>query len=294
MILNISGRTDIVAFYSEWFKNRYQSGFVDVRNPINPQLVSRIYFKDVELIVFCTKNPHPIISFLPEIKKPILFHVTLTPYKKEIEPNVGDKREIMEDIKKLSQILGPENIYVRYDPIFISKDYNIDYHIKAFKKMCERLDGYVTQIIISFIDNYKNVQKNLPILKLRNRTEEELRVLATNFSKIAKEHHMTIQTCGEYNRLEEYGFLVRDCIPKELAFKLTKKNYPLWKSRNNKYCQCVEMVDIGAYNTCNHLCKYCYANFDESKIEENQKKHDPTSSLLIGNLNPEDTIKIRQ
>ena len=95
MILNISGRTDIVAFYTPWFINRYKEGFVDVRNPIYPKLVSRIFFNDVDLIVFCTKNPHQILPYLKEIKEPILFHVTLTPYKQEIEPNVINKKQII-------------------------------------------------------------------------------------------------------------------------------------------------------------------------------------------------------
>ena len=94
MILNVSGRTDVVAFYTPWFMNRYKAGFVDVRNPIYPKLVSRIYFDDVDCIVFCTKNPHPILPFLKEIKQPILFQVTLTPYKSDIEPNIFDKKEI--------------------------------------------------------------------------------------------------------------------------------------------------------------------------------------------------------
>ena len=118
MILNVSGRTDVVAFYTPWFMNRYKEGFVDVRNPIYPKLVSRIYFDDVDCIVFCTKNPHPILPFLKEIKQPILFQVTLTPYKSDIEPNVLDKKRVIEDIKKISNILGSERVYVRYDPIF--------------------------------------------------------------------------------------------------------------------------------------------------------------------------------
>ena len=106
MILNVSGRTDIVAFYSTWFMKRYKEGFVDVRNPFNPKLVSRIYFEDVDVIMFCTKNPIPILNYLKEIKKPILFHVTLTPYMKDIEPNLPPKKEIIEAIKKLSKIVG--------------------------------------------------------------------------------------------------------------------------------------------------------------------------------------------
>lgn len=294
MILNVSGRTDIIAFYSKWFINRYKEGYVDVRNPFYPKLISRIFFKDVDLIVFCTKNPHPIIEFLPYIKEPILFHVTLTPYKKDIEPNVPSKSKVIEDIKKISKIIGRENIYVRYDPIFLSSKYNLDYHIKAFERMCVLLEGYISKIIVSFIDNYQNVRKNMDVLKVKNMNSEEFKLLGLSFSRIASNHNMTVQTCSEYNNLSEYGFVVSDCLSKELAKKITGKSYPKWQGRKSKYCNCVNMVDIGSYNTCNHLCKYCYANFDETKIFENKLKHNPTSSLLIGEINSDDEIKIRK
>ena len=294
MILNISGRTDIIAFYMPWFMSRYHEGFVDVRNPIYPKLVSRIYFKDVDLIVFCTKNPHPILPYLEEIKKPVLFQVTLTPYKKEIEPNVIDKRTIVEDIKKLSKILGKENVFVRYDPIFLNDQYTVEYHKKAFLKMCSLLDGYVSYIIISFIDDYKNVRKNMSVLRIKNFTNEDFKEIGLFFSEVARKHHMTVQTCSEYNTLEEYGFVVNDCVSKELAKKLTGKNYPTWKGRNNKYCGCANMVDIGSYNTCSHYCKYCYANYDEDKIKDNIKNHHFDSTMLIGYLESDDEVKVRK
>ena len=294
MILNISGRTDIVAFYTPWFINRYKEGFVDVRNPIYPKLVSRIYFNDVDLIVFCTKNPHPILPFLKVINKAILFQVTLTPYKKDIEPNVFNKKQVIEDIKEISNLLGKENVYVRYDPIFLSKKYSLEYHIKAFEKICCELDGYITHIIVSFIDDYKNVRKNMNILRIKNFTPNDFKTLGLSFSRIAHKHNMTVQTCSEYNTLEEYGFLVDDCVSRELTKKLTGKSYPKWSSRNNKYCGCAKMVDIGTYNTCTHYCKYCYANFDEDKVNENIKKHHVDSTMLIGYLESDDEIKIRR
>lgn len=293
MILNISGRTDIIAFYNKWFKNRYKAGYVDVRNPIYPRLVSRIFFKDVDLIVFCTKNPHPIIDFLNEIKEPIIFNITLTPYNKDIEPNVPNKKQIIEDIKRISEFLGKGRVYVRYDPIFLNERYTIDYHLKAFTKICTLLEGYITKIIISFIDDYKNVRKNMNILKIKNFTNEDFKIIGKNFSNIAIKHNMTVQTCSEYNNLSEYGFIIDDCVSKKLAKDITNKTFPKWQARHNKYCNCVAMTDIGAYNTCNHLCKYCYANFDESKIKNNNKKHNPNSSLLIGELQPDDEIKIK-
>ena len=293
MILNVSGRTDIVAFYSKWFMNRYKEGYVDVRNPFYPKMISRIYFKNVDAIVFCTKNPLPILNSLKEIKIPIIFDVTLTPYKNDIEPNVISKDKIIDAIKKLSNIVGIDNLYVRYDPIFLSDKYNLEYHKKAFSKMCQLLNGYVKQIIISFIDNYKNVIKNQGILKYRNFTLDDFKEIGTSFSKIASLYNMTVQTCCENNDLVNYGFKKSSCVTKEQIYNLTGKNFKNWKARQNPKCDCVEMVDIGVYNSCPHLCKYCYANFDEEKVETNFKNHDPNSSLLIGHIEKDDIIKER-
>ncbi len=294
MILNVSGRTDIVAFYSKWFLNRLKEGYVDVRNPFNPNLVSRINFDDVDLILFCTKNPIPIVDKLGDIKIPYIFHVTITPYKDDIEPNLPSKSKIIEAVKKISTRVGIDNIYVRYDPIFISEKYNIEYHIKAFTKLCSLLKGYVKTIIVSFIDNYKNVRKNLPYLKYRSFTEEDYKLIGENFSKIAKDNNMVIQTCFEERNLTEYGFIKGECMSKELAFKLTGKTYKKWQARKGNACNCVELVDIGVYNSCNHLCKYCYANYDESKVKENINNHDINSTLLIGHINSDDIIKPRK
>ena len=294
MILNVSGRTDIVAFYSKWFMNRYKEGYLDVRNPFNKKLVSRIYFSDVDLIMFCTKNPIPIIDKIKEINKPILFHITLTPYNKDIEPNVIDKTKIIESIKELSKIIGIDNIYVRYDPIIISDKYNIDYHIKAFSKLCSLLNGYVKRIIISFLDEYKNVKENRNILKYKTLTDNDYKLIGENFSKIALNNGMTVQTCFEDMNLVEYGLVKGECLSHELAYKLTGKSYKSWTARKERKCNCVQMVDIGVYNSCKHFCKYCYANYNEKEVINNYKNHNPNSSLLIGELESDDIIKVRR
>ena len=292
MILNVSGRTDIVAFYSEWFMNRYHEGFVDVRNPFNPNLVSRINFDNVDAILFCTKNPIPIIKYLKEIEKPIIFYITLTPYKNDIEPNVQPKGKIIEAIKQISKIIGIDNLYIRYDPILLNSKYNIEYHKKAFQNMCTLLDGYVKQIIVSFVDDYKNVRKNFNVLKLQEFTKEIYKEIGLCFSESAKKHGMTVQTCCEEENLGEYGFKVSDCLSHELAYKITKKTYKTWMARGKK-CKCVQMVDIGVYNSCKHFCKYCYANYDEKQVNQNFLNHNPKSSLLIGELKSDDIIKER-
>lgn len=293
MILNVSGRTDIVAFYTPWFMNRYNEGYLDVRNPFNPKLVSRINFSNVDLILFCTKNPLPIIDRIKEIDKPIIFHVTLTPYKKDIEPYVIDKRLVIEGIKRLSGILGSDNVVVRYDPIFLSDSYTLMYHIRAFDKMCKLLKGYVKKVVVSFLDDYKNVRYNMRYLRLRAFTEEDYKQIGLNFSRSALENGMSVQTCFEERNLVNYGFTRGECLSLSLAEKITGKKPKKWKARGKKGCNCAEMVDVGVYNTCKHFCKYCYANYDEKMVNDNTLRHDVNSSLLIGRIDIDDVIKPR-
>jgi len=294
MILFASGRTDIPAFYSNWFINRVKVGFVDVRNPFNQKLVSRIYFSDVDLIMFCSKNPLPMINKLDTLNVPVLFHVTITPYSKDVEPNIPDKRLIIEGVKKLSLVLGIDNVVVRYDPIFLSDKYNVDYHIKAFDKLCKNLNGYVNKIIVSFMDEYKNVRSNKNILKYRAFTREDYKKIGEAFSKSAHDNGMSVQTCFEDEDLTQYGFVKGECLSHELAYILTGKKFKSSNVRKEKKCECVQMVDIGDYNSCMHMCKYCYANYDEKAVSSNFERHDDNSSLLIGSIQRDDVIKVRK
>lgn len=294
MILFASGRTDIPAFYSNWFINRVKAGFVDVRNPFNQKLVSRIYFSDVDLIMFCSKNPLPMINKLDILKVPVLFHVTITPYGKDVEPNIPDKRLIIDGVKKLSLVLSIDNVVVRYDPIFLSDKYNVDYHIRAFDKLCKNLNGYVNKIIVSFMDEYKNVRSNKNILKYRAFTREDYKKIGEAFSKSAHDNGMSVQTCFEDEDLTQYGFVKSECLSHELAYILTGKKFKSSNVRKEKKCECVQMVDIGDYNSCMHMCKYCYANYDEKAVSSNFERHDDNSSLLIGSIQSDDVIKVRK
>ena len=141
-------------------------------------------------------------------------------------------------------------------------------------------------------ENYKNVRKNSDVIKPKKLTDNDYKEIGINFSISAKKHNITVQTCCEEKNLVEYGFLKRDCIDFNLAFHLTgKTKFSKWKERK---CNCVELVDIGCYNSCLHFCKYCYANFDEENVRKNYSMHNPNSSLLVGELASDDIIKIRR
>lgn len=283
MIINASGRTDIVAYYMDWFVNRWNEGYFDVRNPFNPKLVSRIFVSDVDMIVFCTKNPLPLLDIIHLFSVPIQLQVTITGYFKDMEPNVLDKKQVIECIKKLSSYLGKENVCVRYDPILLNSKYNVDYHVRAFNKLCTMLKGYVSKMIVSFVDDYKNVRNNH--LDYHEPSNEEYLKLKEEFEK----NDIKIISCME-NKYQ-IGDEKDCCVSIKYAFERTGKLFKGWKARD---CHCVNMVDVGAYNSRLHECKYCYANFDSKQIVSNYKMHDVNSSLLIGQLNLDDQIKIRR
>lgn len=174
MILQTGMRTDIPAFYSKWFINRIREGYVLVRNPYHPSSVTkyRINPEVIDLIAFCTKNPAPMFEYM-DILKPYgqYWFVTITPYGKEIEPNTPDKLQVIKDFKTLSKSVGVDSIGWRYDPIFITDKYSLDFHIKIFGQMAKELSGYTNTCIISFIDLYKKVIQNFSQARMVNRDE---------------------------------------------------------------------------------------------------------------------------
>lgn len=294
MILNISGRTDIVAFYTPWLLKRLGEGFVDVRNPFVSTLVHRIYFQDVDLIVFCTKNPLPILPYLSKITIPFVFHITVTPYQKDIEKGVPDKSRVIEAIHQIASLIGKEKVFVRYDPIFINEKYTIEYHLRAFERLCTLLKGATSTIIVSFLDTCKNTIAHASLLKARPLEEKDYEKIGLGFSKSAEKNGMIVQTCFEERNLVEYGFSLGDCVSRNMVRSFIGKEYPKWKARKGNLCSCAEMVDIGAYNCCLHFCAYCYANYDEKEVEHRYKEHDPSSSLLLGHITKNDQIKVRK
>lgn len=292
MIINTGMRTDIPAFYSTWLLNRIKEGYVYVRNPYYKNQVTKYSLNPdvVDCLAFCTKNPHPILSHFPELDKYNQFwFVTITPYGKDIEPNVPDKKQVIEDFKKLSEHLGANSVALRYDPIFINKKFDIDLHIKCFEKLLKELKGYTHDCTISFLDLYEKVKQNAPELRPPNKDEQEK--LAKAFARIGKENNITIHACCEKDYLKNYGIDITGCMSQEIVEKAIHNKLKINKKTNQRQtCNCVLGNDIGEYNTCPHLCKYCYANSNAGLVRENIKKHIPTSPFLIGESEPDDKI----
>ena len=292
MIINTGQRTDIPAFYADWFANRLREGFVCVRNPYYPDQVSRYRLDPslVDCIGFCTKNPAPMFPYMDLLKGyGQYWFVTITPYGRDVEPNVKDKHQLLEDFKKLSEIVGVNSVGWRYDPIFITDKYSMEYHLRAFEKIAAALDGFTKTAVISFIDLYAKVKRNFP--EVREVTKEERLTLGKEMIKIAAAHGMTLKPCAEGDDLSQFGADCGGCMrigdyEKAIGKKL---NAPKKKGARAE-CACYLSCDIGAYNTCKHLCKYCYANSEPSVVLAQSRHHDPSSPLLIGHYEKDDVI----
>lgn len=292
MIINTGQRTDIPAFYANWFANRLREGFVCVRNPYYPEQVSRYRLDPsvVDCIGFCTKNPAPMFKYMDLLKDyGQYWFVTITPYGRDIEPNVKDKHELLEDFKKLSETVGVNSVGWRYDPIFITDKYSMEYHLRAFETIASALDGYTKTAVISYIDLYAKVKRNFP--EVREVTKEQRLFLGKEMVKIASAHGMTLKPCAEGDELAPFGADCGGCMrigdyEKAIGKKL---NAPKKKGARAE-CACYLSCDIGAYNTCKHLCKYCYANAEPARVLAQSRRHDPTSPFLIGNYKKDDVI----
>lgn len=288
-------RTDIPAFYSKWFLNRIKEEYVCVRNPYNPKQVTKYSLSPeaVDLIAFCTKNPFPMLPF-PDELKPYgqYWFVTITPYGKDIEPNVPDKETVMEGFKELSDVVGVDSMGWRYDPIFIDKKHSVEWHISEFEKMAEILAGYTKTCVISFIDIYKKVERNFP--EAKSVRAEDRTTIGKAFVKIASKYGMVLKPCAEGEDLAKYGADCSGCMTVhtfETALHNRLEVPKRKKNQRNGECACLLGTDIGAYDTCGHLCKYCYANVNPVLVKENMRKHNPESPFLIGGYMPGDMIR---
>lgn len=297
MILSVSRRTDIPAFYSEWFFNRIKAGFVDVRNPMNIHQVSRVNIKPevVDCIVFWTKNAGDMLARLDELKDyKFYFQYTINPYNKFIEENVPVKKGIIENFRRLSDLIGSDKVIWRYDPILITNEIDIEYHFKYFEELAKRLEGYTKRCVISFVDLYKKTITNTQGLAMREPTEKEMHILADCLSGIAKHYGIEVQSCSENVDLDSNGVTHGCCIDKNIIEQIIGYEISIKKDQNQrKECGCVQSIDVGAYNTCRHACKYCYANFNNTKVQAQSKMHNPLSSMLVGELKEDDVVKER-
>lgn len=299
MIISASRRTDIPAFYTPWFMNRLRQGSVSVRNPFNARQISKISLSPdaVDGIVFWTKNPAALIRHLPEIDRlgfSYYFQFTVTPYDAAMERALPGKREIIATFRHLAETIGPHRVIWRYDPIVLSPEYDTAFHLRQYESLARRLSGYTGKCTFSFLTMYRKCIRNLHSAHVREGTREDKVLLAEKIGQIAAAYSLPLEACAQEEDFGSLGIYPGKCIDDALLSQLTGMQIATPHDKNQRpHCRCATSIDIGAYNTCRHYCRYCYANFSEKAVRNNAGRHDPESPVLVGNLTGVETCTRR-
>lgn len=300
MIVSVSRRTDIPAFYSDWFFDKIEKGYVYVRNPLNRKQVSKIELTPttVDCFVFWTKNPAPMVDRLPILDKmgyPYYFQFTLTPYHSDVEEGIKNKNDVIRTFCRLSEQIGKEKVIWRYDPILLNDKYTKEYHIVWFEALCKRLHNHTEKCVISFLDMYTKTKRNTSGLGIQNISVEDKMEIGKSISEIAGKYGLIVETCSEDIDLTALNIQKGKCIDDRIIERILGCKIKVKKDDTQREeCGCVKSVDIGHYNTCKHFCAYCYANYSHDTVIKNCRLCDPTSPLLVGQLDGDETITTRE
>lgn len=300
MIISASRRTDIPAYYSQWFVNRLQAGYVLTRNPMNHAQISRIPLSTdvVDCIVFWTKDPLHMLDKLPlldEMGYRYYFQFTLNPYGRDIERNLRSVEERIETFVHLADSIGRDRVLWRYDPVILNEALTVDYHRDRFADMCRRLQDYTSVCTISFVDLYAKLDKAVKGGLIREIANAEMLQLASMFAEVAGESNIQLRACSESISLSDYGILPASCIDRETVEKTCGYTIASKADASQRLgCGCLQSIDIGAYNTCGHGCVYCYANYNEASVKRNRLKYDPWAELLADAVQANEKVSERK
>lgn len=319
IIISASRATDIPAFYSDWFIHRLKSGYIKWINPFNgmPLYVS---FNKARLFVFWSKNPKSLLKHIFHLNEQnynYYFQYTLNDYDKTIERNVPSLESRIETFIELSEKIGKEKVIWRFDPLILTNEIGIEELLRKLETIGNQLKEYTNKLVFSFADIklYKKVQNNLRkatinYTEFNERTSYEIASGLQELNKTWK--FKEIGTCAEQLDLKKFGIIHNKCIDDDLMIKLFSKDKilmdflgykpisektslfaqePLIEYKNNtlkdkgqrEFCGCIMSKDIGQYNTCPHLCEYCYANTSKEIALQNYKSHkeNPLSETII-------------
>ncbi len=298
MILSASRRTDIPAFYTDWLMQRFAEGHVLVRNPINPHRVSNITLTPdvVDCIVFWSKNPRPLIPQLHRLHSYVYyFQFTLTAYGPDIEPQVPSLSALIETFQRLSSLVGPERIIWRYDPIFLNRCYSVDFHLASFERLAKDLQGAAHTCTISFLDPYSSIRSFMRDFDVQTISQGQMLQIAEHLQQIACAYGFQLNACAEELDMRHIGVLPAHCIDASLISRLCGIPIHAVKDTGQRAaCGCVQSIDIGAYHTCPHGCRYCYANHSRVLFQRNLAAYDVASPLLCSTAHTDDIIRLRK
>ena len=291
MIISASRRTDIPAFYAEWFMNRVRAGTCTVPNPFNPRQISHVSLDPtaVDAIVFWTRDPRPLLPHLAELDERgfrYAFLVTLTGYPRSLEPAAPPPDRALSTLRNLADRIGPSRIAWRYDPVIFSSETGVAFHRETFRRLSNALSGHTHRCILSILDPYAKVRRNLRPLEAHGFALQEWNAdahggLMRFIGDTAAANGMTAQSCAEDIDLSEYGIRPGKCVDDAWLGGAVGVRVSGAKDRAQRpLCHCVASRDIGMYNTCVFGCRYCYATDDLEDARSRHRNHDATSPAL--------------
>ena len=293
MIVSVSRRTDIPAFYSKWFLNRVRLGWCLVPNPFNPNQVSRVPLStgEVEAFVFWSRNPRPLMKYLDELDDlgcRYYFLFTLIGYPDRIDPGAPPFGLSIRTFQELSARVGPQRVIWRYDPIVLSARTGCGFHERNFRQAAQELKEAAGRCVISFVKPYRKALARMEAAapgssKPVDFGSPEIRGFLNSISEIARENRMEIFSCASEQDLSAFGVKPSKCIDADLVAKLfAVQASPLKDPSQRKECGCAVSRDIGMYDTCLFGCSYCYATSSLERAKANYARHDPESPSLCG------------
>lgn len=308
VILSVSRATDIPAFFAKWFRNRLQAGYVRWVNPFNANQTQYVSFSRARVIVFWSKNPQPLMQYLPEIDARGINYIiqfTVNDYAREgLETNVPPLAQRVETFKALSDKLGKKRVIWRFDPLILTDTLTVERLTDRLAEVGALVHPYTERLVISFADikGYKKVQNNLAREHVTTRefTPELMVDVARRLQVLNRDWGLKIATCAESIDLEPYGIEHNRCVDDRLMIEVFGQDRklmaflghetdlfeeafrPCLKDKGQrKACGCIVSKDIGMYDTCPHLCAYCYANTSCQSVEANVRRHFSESDALL-------------
>ncbi len=254
MIISASRRSDIPAFFGKEFLSSLKKGEFVTENPFNKKRKTVLFnLKDIDGIVFWTKNPENFFNELDKIKLlniPFYFQFTINNYPQKIEPCIPSIEKRINILKELYEIIKPFPVIWRYDPIILTENFNEEFHKNNFNLIIEKISPFIRRITISILTIYRKIKKDFHSI-ISDKKREIL--LIENLNNIAISYGKKLDICCyEINKVPK-----AKCIDASLFFN---KNIKTEKALGQRaLCNCDKSIDIGFYKTCKHNCLYCYA-----------------------------------
>jgi len=289
-IISASRRTDLPAFYSEWFMRRIRAGYLKVRHPFSQkELTISLRPENVVAIVFWTKNFQPLLKHLNELEERgflYLIHYTITGLGSSFEPRVPEPERAIELFQKLGEKIGKKRIFWRFDPIILTEKIGEEETLKRFEKLLFQLKDYTERVYFSFLELYARVKRRIQYYeketgdRVLEPSLEQKRKIAQTLKELALSQGLSLYACCE-PELVEFGVEQAHCIDARLISELSGKIFPSKISPSRRFCGCYYSLDIGAYDTCPHLCWYCYANSHPRLVRKRYAEHRPEEEYLL-------------